>query len=89
MFKLLKEALKVFIWAMKYQTLEKICYGATAYGVEQAIKFKWNESQRMQCSLDYAKKFLVDMPEEDIKEHLDAMNARLVGVGANPNGKVA
>jgi len=89
MLKLIREALSVYILSTRYQTVEKVCYGAVAYSVEKAVKNGLDNDQRMREAVDYVQRFLPGMPKEDVLDHLDAMQARLVGVGANPQGKVA
>lgn len=89
MWKLIKEALSVYILSARYQTLEKVCYGATAYAVEVALKDKLTNEQRDEVEITYAQKCLPGLSREDALIYLDAMHARLVGVGANPGGKVA
>lgn len=89
MLKLIREALSVYILSTRYQTLEKVCYGATAFSVERAVKDKLSEEQRISVAVSYLQHFLPGVSHKEAVDHLDAMHARLVGVGANPAGKVA
>lgn len=89
MLKLLKEALSCYIVATRYVTIEKVCYGAVAFACEQQAKNGFSDDVRTEQAISYVRRFFPDMKREEVLDHLDAMQARLVGVGAHPKGKIA
>lgn len=89
MFGLLKELLRAMVLHYRYITLEKCCYGATAYSVEVSLQQGLTEEQRLALAVQYLQKVLPGISHDDAMAHLFAMQARVIGAGVNPGAKVA
>ncbi len=87
MLALLKEALSVWIIRTRIDTLNQACYAAAGYAQERRLKKGgMSDAEFDQCMIEYLQLVLPGIKDAD--KHIDAVKARLLGVGADPEQSI-
>ena len=89
MFKLLREYLSIMILKERHETMRQATYDAIAWAVERSLRDGiTSDEERLSLTLQFLSQALPGIDHTTAIMYIEAIQAKLLGVGADPRNKV-